>query len=282
MSLKVHNVSKRFGKLQAVRNVTLELHPGEGYAIVGSNGAGKTTLIKSLLGFYRHEGSVTFSGQTMIEAMASQQVGYLPEKLAFSALTTPLDYLELQAVSRGIRFSSISNRTREIADRLGLVPWLKTPLHRFSKGMTRKLAFLQSVMHQPQLIILDEPTDGLDPVARRIVLSMIRDMINAGATVLMTSHLLSDIERVAHRVGIMLEGQVAAETSLKELRGSDKVSVALDGHDSSSRELVLRQGNDFDLGGTSWTVKEISIERISLEEWYLNVLQDQAKEGMPL
>ncbi len=276
MSLELSNVSKRFGKLNAVAGLSLRVLPGEGYAIIGPNGAGKTTLIKCLLGFYRHHGgTATFGGRPILEVMAKQRVGYLPERLTFPPLSTPLDYLELQALLRGLRFSALAQRARAMAEELGLARWLKTPLGRFSKGMTRKLAFIQAVMHDPQLLVLDEPTDGLDPVARRIVLRMVRGLVAGGATVLITSHLLADLERVSDRAGVMLGGRLAAEAPLAELRSQSECTVTLSRAGGQNRELTLRPGAVLDLAGEGWTVEALAVRQKSLEDWYHEVLREQ-------
>jgi len=281
MSLDLSNVSKRFGKLQAVRGASLKVSPGEGYAIIGPNGAGKTTLIKCLLRFYpRHGGATTFDGQPLLEVMSKQRVGYLPERLTFNPLATASDYLELQALVRGLRFSSLATRVRNLAERLDLARWLRTPLGRFSKGMTRKLAFIQAVMHEPRLLILDEPTDGLDPVARRTVLGMVRELLAGGATALMTSHLLADLERVSDRVGVMLGGQLVAEIPLAELRSSGECTATLSRDGAGRRELYLRPGSAVDLGREPWTVEGLALRQRTLEDWYHEVLRERDAEGV--
>lgn len=281
MSLELSQVSKRFGKLQAVRGVSLKVSPGEGYAVVGPNGAGKTTLIKCLLRFYpRHGGSTGFDGQSLVEAMSRQRVGYLPERLTFNPLSTASDYLELQALVRGLRFSSLASRVRALAERLDLARWLRTPLGRFSKGMTRKLAFIQAVMHEPRLLVLDEPTDGLDPVARRTVLGLVRELLAGGTTVLMTSHLLADLERVSDRVGVMLMGQLTAEMALPELKASGECMATLSRDGAGRRELSLRPGSVVDLGGGPWTVEALTLRQRTLEDWYHEVLREQGGEGV--
>ncbi len=282
MSLVLEHLSKRFGKHSVLQGISLEIAPGKAYAIIGPNGAGKTTLIKSILGFYRHSGKVTFFGLPFMEALAKQRVGYLPERLTFSPLLTSLGYLELQAKLRGIKFSILKKTTIATAEQLGLTPWLNTPLYQFSKGMTRKLAFLQAVMHQPQLLILDEPTDGLDPVARRIVLHMILDMLNEGTTVLITSHLLSDIERVAQNAGILLQGKIVAETNLRSLKSFGQLSISLREEDNFAHDYLLHKGSTLEINGKVLTVANINYSNTNLEDWYLDVVSQQVKEGLPV
>ncbi|MCL6451029.1 MAG: ABC transporter ATP-binding protein [Acetobacteraceae bacterium] len=279
--LEIKGLSKRFGRLRAVRDVSLTVRAGEGYALIGPNGAGKTTLIKCLLGFYRrYGGGISFDGRPVVRAMAAQQVGYLPERLTFPATTTALDYLQLQALSRGLRYASLAGRVRALTEELALERWLRTPLYRFSKGMSRKLGFIQSVMHQPRLLVLDEPTEGLDPVARRIVLRRVRELAAGGAVVLMTSHLLADLERVSDRVGVILAGSLVAEMPLEQLKASLECTAVLDAEGGGAVEVVLRPGERLNLPPGPCTVLSVTGRGRSLEDWYHEVLRDHGVEGV--
>ena len=247
--LELKNVTKCFGDFKALDNLSMTVPKGAVYGLVGPNGAGKSTAIRCLLGVYRPEqGEITLNGETIYENPAVKTtIGSIPDDIFYFPSATLED---MRKFYRGIypRFDD------ELFERLYEVFNLprKSPIRRFSKGMQKQAAFHLSICTRPELLVLDEPVDGLDPVMRRQVWSLLMsDVAQHGTTVLISSHNLRELEDICDHVGIMDHGKMLLERSLADMQGSTHklqiVGNVPDGldilHESASgrlKTLILR------------------------------------------
>ena len=249
--LEMKNVTKTFGSFKALDGLTLTVPKGAVYGLVGPNGAGKSTAIRHLTGVYRQDsGEVLLEGKAVYENPAVKAtIGYIPDEIFYFPTATLED---MRKFYKGLypKFDdALFNRLKEIFH----LPE-KTPLRRYSKGMQKQAAFHLALCCRPEVLILDEPVDGLDPVMRRQVMSLIlSDVAEHGTTVLISSHNLRELEDVCDHVGIMDRGHMLLEKSLADMQGATHklqiVGEAPKGlevlHESSSgrlKTLIVRGG----------------------------------------
>ncbi|MBI1189946.1 MAG: ATP-binding cassette domain-containing protein [Tepidisphaera sp.] len=218
-AIDLSHVSKTYkGKVQALRDVSIRIHQGEVFGLLGPNGAGKSTLVKILMTVIRPtRASGTVLGAPVGDKATLARVGYLPEHHKFPEYLTGAQVLDFYgAMSKMPRAQRLS-RAAELLDTVGMTAWAASPVKSYSKGMRQRLGIAQALMHSPDLVVLDEPTDGVDPVGRRDIRGMVQRMRDEGKTVLLNSHLLSELEMVCDRVGIMVKGKVTSIGTLDEL-----------------------------------------------------------------
>jgi ABC-2 type transport system ATP-binding protein len=219
-ALQLRGLTKRFDRL-AVDALDLTVHAGEFYALVGSNGAGKTTTLRMVAGLLRPDaGSVAVFGiDALDDAVAAKQVmAWVSDEPMIYDKLTPLEYLEFVAGLWGIDPGVSQACAQDLLVSLGLEPHLNERCEGFSKGMRQKVALAGALVHDPRLIILDEPLTGLDAVSARHVKGLLGDRVRAGCTVIMTTHILEVAERMADRIGVIASGRLVAEGTLTELR----------------------------------------------------------------
>ena len=216
--LEMKNVTKTFGKFKALDDLTMTVPKGSVYGLVGPNGAGKSTAIRLMTGIYRPDsGSVTLEGMPVYENPVNKvRMGYIPDDIFYFPSAS---MEEMKSFYKGI----YPQFDEELYKRLFEVFELpkKGPIRRFSKGMQKQAAFHLSLCTHPEMLILDEPVDGLDPVMRRQVLSLIlSDVASNGTTVLISSHNFRELEDICDHVGIMDHGKMLLERSLADMQGS--------------------------------------------------------------
>ena len=216
--LQMTNVTKSFGTCKALDDLTMSVPKGSVYGLVGPNGAGKSTAIRLLTGIYRPDsGTVTLEGMPVYEnPVSKERIGYIPDDI-FYFPSASMD--EMRSFYRGI-YPKFDNALYERLFEVFSLP-RKGAIRRFSKGMQKQAAFHLSLCTRPEVLILDEPVDGLDPVMRRQVMSLIlSDVAEHGTTVLISSHNLRELEDVCDHVGIMNKGRMLLEKSLADMQGS--------------------------------------------------------------
>ncbi|MCK1366906.1 ABC transporter ATP-binding protein [Bradyrhizobium sp. 62] len=219
-ALEVLGLTKRFDRL-AVDNLDLTIHAGEFYALVGPNGAGKTTTLRMVAGLLRPDaGAVSIFGIDALQnpVAAKQVMAWVSDEPMIYDKLTPLEYLEFVAGLWGIAPSASEPVAAELLNSLGLEPHRHERCEGFSKGMRQKVALAGALVHDPRLIILDEPLTGLDAVSARHVKGLLSERVRAGCTVIMTTHILEVAERMADRIGVIAAGRLVAEGTLTELR----------------------------------------------------------------
>ena len=216
--LTIHHLCKRYGSHQVLHQLSLALKPGEIYGLLGPNGAGKTTTINIVCDLVKADrGSVTIGGQAVGFATKAL-IGVMPQaNLLYQGLTCA-ENLRFFARIYGLAPQAQHQRVIACLDAVNLLPQANRTVHTLSGGMQRRLSLAIAMVHQPPLMILDEPTTGLDVEARYEVWSLIRQLQATGVTVLLTTHLLDEVERLCHRIGILKQGQLMAEGTLLELK----------------------------------------------------------------
>ncbi len=220
-ALDIRGLVKRFDR-PAVDRLDLCVKSGEFYALVGPNGAGKTTTLRMVAGLLQPDaGSISIAGiDALADPVAAKQVmAWISDEPMIYDKLSPLEYLQFVAGLWRIDAASAEARARELLDWLGLAPHAHERCEGFSKGMRQKVALAGALVHEPTVIILDEPLTGLDAGSARQVKSVLRERVRAGGTVVMTTHILEVAERMADRIGIIASGRLIAEGTLEELRG---------------------------------------------------------------
>jgi ABC-2 type transport system ATP-binding protein len=216
--------------VSALNGVSLSARAGEVFGLLGPNGAGKTTLIKILLGVVKPSGgTATLFGQPVGSAAARQRVGYLPESLRVDRHHTARSALRYYGRLSRMNAHEIERRSDELLELVGLRGRDRESVRRFSKGMYQRLGLAQALMHDPDLLVLDEPTDGLDPVGRNEVRKVIERLRDSGKTIFLNSHILQEVEMVCTRVAILAHGQIRGSGTVEELaRGIHEEVVVFD------------------------------------------------------
>ena len=193
----------------SLENLTMQVEEGEVFGFLGPNGAGKSTTIKLLMGIiFPTAGSAQILGKPVSDVSMHQDIGYLPEQPYFYDYLTAAEVLDYFARFHGFRAAERKERVQKMLRKVGLETAGKIQLRKFSKGMLQRVGLAQAIVHDPKLLILDEPMSGLDPVGRREVRDIILELKNAGKTILFSTHILSDAETLCDRVGVIAGGQL--------------------------------------------------------------------------
>jgi ABC-2 type transport system ATP-binding protein len=219
-ALEIRNLTKSF-KEKAVDGLSLSIRRGEFYALLGPNGAGKTTTLRMVAGLLKPDsGSVGIFGIDALDnpITAKAVIAWVPDEPMVYDKLDPLEYLEFVAGLWGMDEAKATKRAAELIGVLGLEAQASTRCQGLSKGMRQKVALAGALIHEPQLIILDEPLTGLDAGSARRVKAVLKEHVANGATVVMTTHILEVAERMAERIGVIARGRLIAEGTLDELR----------------------------------------------------------------
>ncbi|MEO1130880.1 MAG: ABC transporter ATP-binding protein [Planctomycetota bacterium] len=219
MAIDLRGVAKTYGrKVKALRGVDMQVGRGEVFGLLGPNGAGKSTLVKILMTVIRAshcEGHVL--GHPVGHKPTLTNVGYLPEHHKFPDYLTGAQVLDFYGALGGADRATRKSRQSDLLELLGMSKWATTRVRKYSKGMRQRTGIAQALMNDPDLVLLDEPTDGVDPVGRRDIREVVMELRNRGKTVFINSHLLSELEMVCDRVAILVQGDVVAQGTIDEL-----------------------------------------------------------------
>jgi ABC-2 type transport system ATP-binding protein len=216
--LEVSGLKKRYGRITALDGIDFTVGEGEMFGLLGPNGAGKTTTVKILLGLtHATEGDAKVCGLPVRDPESRRRVGYLPEGHKIPNYLTARQALSIFGRMSGMDSAEIKARIPVLLDRVRLSQWIDVRVKKYSKGMTQRLGLACAMIHSPRVLLLDEPTDGVDPVGRREIRDLLREEANNGTTVLLNSHLLSEIELTCNRVAVLRHGKVAAFGTVEEL-----------------------------------------------------------------
>jgi gliding motility-associated transport system ATP-binding protein len=227
--IAVESVSKRYGRLTALDDVSLDIDRGEVLGLLGPNGSGKTTLIRLLTGYLTPSaGRLRVAGHDTLDAPMEvrRRIGYVPESVPLYAHMRVREFLGFMARLRGVAAGATADAVARAAARTSLTEVLPAPIRTLSRGYRQRVAIAQALVHDPEIVILDEPTNGLDP--RQIIETrrLIQDLAGAH-TVLVSSHILSEVEKVANRVAILLRGRLLAVRSLADTPDLEALFLSL-------------------------------------------------------
>jgi ABC-2 type transport system ATP-binding protein len=215
------NVTKNFGSFKALNDVSIDIHEGEIFGYIGPNGAGKTTTMKILTGLISSfQGEITIGGYELSKNRDAihKLLGYLPQSVAFQDWRTVDHALKTFGKISGLTNAQLDERIPRILDFLGLGDVRYKKISQLSGGMTQKVGLAQALLHEPKLLVLDEPLGGLDPLSRHQFKEIVVNLANKGTTILFSSHILSDVQDVANRIGIINHGKIKKVGTLSELK----------------------------------------------------------------
>jgi ABC-2 type transport system ATP-binding protein len=220
VALELASVVKRYGARAALDGVSLHLEPGAALGLLGPNGAGKTTALRVLLGFARPDsGGASLRGRDPADPESRRGVGYLPERLVLPERASVRGFLRLQAGLAGLEGAARDAAVGSVLEQVGVADRAGDAIGGLSKGLRQRVGFANALLGAPQLLILDEPTSGLDPLGVRDARGWIQAARTRGCSVLVSSHTLSEVERVCDQIAILNEGRVAASGALAALVG---------------------------------------------------------------
>ncbi|MBD2346050.1 ABC transporter ATP-binding protein [Anabaena subtropica] len=294
--LNIKNLNKSYGKRQVLQDLNLNVDSGEIYGLLGANGAGKTTTINIICNLLKADiGDIKINNQLISES-TKKIIGIAPQENILYKTLTCEENLQFFAEIYGLNRATVQKQIKEILAAVNLLDRAKNPVETLSGGMQRRLNIAVALVHQPKLVILDEPTTGLDIEARYEIWELIRQLKHQGITVLLTTHLLDEAERLCQKIGILKDGRILVEGSLAELRNLIPAQEILTIKTTQEKEAIAcvqkygftHRYYDNELAfwlPESWDLKEIisqfegiSIDAISrqpvrLEHIYLEVTQ---------
>ena len=289
--LKITGLTKSYGSQISVEDISLNLKKGEVFGFLGPNGAGKSTTIRTVLNFlHPSKGSVSIFGLDSVRdsVRAKRRIGYLAGDIALYDTMTGRKLLRYLASLRGgVDWEYVTELERK------LVATLDKPIHTLSKGNKQKIGLIQAFMHKPDLIVLDEPASGLDPLMKQAFYDMVRDASSNGATIFVSSHDLTEVQKICHRIAFIKDGKIVATESIKQ---TDKLSIKryrvtfmsqptkkqlkeIPGvHDVAVDEghvvlSVTGNINEFIKGLSKFNVTDFDSEEVSLEELFIHHYQ---------
>ncbi|MGQ0627305.1 MAG: ABC transporter ATP-binding protein [Phycisphaerales bacterium] len=242
--INITQASKTYrGPIHALRGVDLQVHRGEIFGLLGPNGAGKSTLVKILMTVIRPTACRgTMLGNPVGHKATLRRIGYLPEHHRFPEYLTGRQVLDFYGALCGVAKADRQRRADELLELVGLKDWQHTRVRQYSKGMRQRCGIAQALMNDPELVILDEPTDGVDPVGRRDIRNVLLEAKRRGKSVVVNSHLLSELEMVSDRVAILVQGRVAAQGTIDDLtRYGRRYELDVSMGDGPATEDVLRR-----------------------------------------
>ena len=302
--IAIKNISKSYNpglfkrKVQAVRDLSLEIRRGEVFGLIGPNGAGKSSTIRLLLGLTRADaGTIEFQGKPLNAAGLQRHVGYLPENPYLYDHLTLDELLTFSGRASGLPADQTRRRSQELMERLDMAGARKRPLRTFSKGMLQRAGICFALLHDPDVVILDEPMSGLDPIGRRMVFDLVTDLKGQGKTIFFCSHILTDVERLCDRIGLMVNGRlvrVFKRADFLELgapalhlvvsrltEGQASALGAMVSAISDERDQQVLSFAAMDFAAVAGQLQTLGIdiiasrgERISLEEMFLRVVEE--------
>jgi len=304
--IEAKSLSRHFGNLRAVDQLSFQVEPGTVLGFLGPNGAGKSTTMKMLTGFLSpSSGTATIMGHDICDdgLAARQKMGYLPEGAPLYGELSVARFLKFAAEARGFRGDEIARRVNDSIERLSLAEVYGQSIETLSKGFKRRVGLAQAILHDPPVLILDEPTDGLDPNQKQQVRRLIRDM-SEGKIIIVSTHILEEVDALCTRAMIIARGKLLADDSpaglLRSSRYHNAVTLVLDeleqaasklGELNEAREVEVRrgrltifpsaQGNLFEAVTTTvknegWQVEQIQLEPGRLDEVFRKVTGQEA------
>ncbi len=282
-AIETYSLTKIFGdfwgrsKVLAVDSLDLKIRRNEVYGLLGPNGSGKTTTLKMLLGLlYPTKGKALMLGRPVGDSAVKANIGYLPEDSYLYKFLNAREILDFYGRIFGIESKIRTSRIEALLDMVGLAKMANRPIGTYSKGMARRIGLAQALINDPQLLILDEPTSGMDPIGTRQMKNLIVQLAKRGKTILLCSHLLADVEDVCDRIGILYGGKMQVEGEVSQLlehRNEKQILTGQISDDAISRirQIVEQEQSSFDV--------KIPMDR--LENYFINIVTSAQQKNAP-
>ncbi|HMA29849.1 MAG TPA: ABC transporter ATP-binding protein [Thermoanaerobaculia bacterium] len=265
-------------EVKALSGIDLAVQPGELFGLLGPNGAGKTTTVKILLGLtHATAGSASLLGRSVGDPESRRRVGYLPEGHRFPGYLTARQTLSIFGRMSGVAPRTLAPRIEDLLSRLKLSDWIDVKVRKFSKGMTQRLGLAAALVHEPDVLLLDEPTDGVDPVGRREIRDLLKAEAAKGRAILLNSHLLSEIELTCDRVAVLRNGRVAAMGTIEELTKREEKKDSSKGYKLAASPISEELLSDFFERGASPERVNGHVRVLARDAQHLNSLIDAAR-----
>ncbi|KIL40708.1 hypothetical protein SD70_11515 [Gordoniibacillus kamchatkensis] len=310
--LETRDLTKRYGSRRGCQHVTLQVRPGRIFGLLGPNGAGKSTFVKMIVGLLRPtSGEAYIQGFPCGSVEANKRLGYLPELFRYPDWLTAAEVLRFQAKLAGMAPGAMESRACEVLKLVGLTKHAGVRVRLFSKGMQQRLGIANALLHDPELVLLDEPSSALDPIGRHDIRELLKTLREHGKTVFLNTHLLEDVEALCDEVAFLHEGELratgplerllygsrgwelhvggwwpeAAQSAIRELGDVFRLQVVREDR-SGTAVLSVEEINREQLGllngwlvGQGMTLYEAHRRKSGLESWFLNMMQAEGKEG---
>ena len=282
-AIEIHELIKDFKgpfrghSVRAVDQVSLQVKAGEVYGLIGPNGSGKSTTMKAVLGLIRpSSGSCSIFGRDALKVDSRNDVGFLPENPYFYKHLTAAETVRFYGKLCGMRGQALRQRIDEMLELVGLSEARNRPLRGFSKGMLQRIGLAQALVHDPRLVVLDEPTAGVDPTGSREIRDLILNLKSRGITVFLCSHLLEQVQEICDRVGIMKSGTLVKEGRLEDLISlRDRTELILE---HAPEDLLTQIRNLVEVTHGAQLLSEAH-PRTTLEDLYLDETRDHSKSA---
>jgi len=308
-SIEIQNLTKIYSpghpkkEVKALNDFNMTVPQGSIFGLLGPNGAGKTTLVKILLGItYPTSGDIKLLGHDKFDYTIKKRIGYLPENHKFPLYLTGQDVMKFYGRLSGLSGSELDKKIDDLLGLMDLSKWKKTKVRTYSKGMMQRLGLAQSMLNDPDLIFLDEPTDGVDPIGRKEIRDILISLKERNKTIFINSHLLSEVELISDRAGILNKGILLKECTVKELTSNlEEYTINVDGMlegilpqaiieefkvqrtAEGEYSAVVKESMDINtlvdaIRNNNITLKEISLRKKSLEDVFINLI-NKAEKG---
>ena len=254
--IRTDHPTKHYGRIEALRGVSLTVEHGEIFGLLGQNGAGKTTLVKILLGITKlTDGAAQLLDEPAGTVRVRRRVGYLPEDHRFPDYHTGASLLDFYGALLEMPRGERRRRIPEVLELVGIKGRMYYKIRTYSKGMKQRLGIAQAMLHDPEVIFLDEPTDGVDPVGRREIRALMQQLKEKGKTIFLNSHLLGEVELICDRVAILQQGEVVRAGSVAELTHlQNHFILGLAPGQTFPREDVQKEGYSVSPSGDLWEI----------------------------
>ncbi len=306
--IEIKNVTKLYSArskhpVKALNNFTLSVAEGTVFGLLGPNGAGKTTLVKALLGMISIDGGeLNILGEKVSDISIHTEIGYLPENHRFPPFMKGVDVLMLLGSLSGLATVELKEKIEFYLKKFQLESAASRKVKTYSKGMMQRLGLIQAVIHNPKVIFLDEPTDGVDPIGRKAIRDFIAELKNEGKTIFINSHLLSEVEMICDRVAIMNKGELVKSGTIDELLHEEN-SFYVNIEDKENRVYSIPELNEYDvkieknkitlnngnyetlnnlidiLRSKGIMVKGSGENKVSLEEFFIETIDDEEESN---